>query len=76
MRDDFHLESTYEYNEEEEWDDDDANWNGEEEATGQEGGSDSKEEGDAYLEFLNDEVKCNGSSRQVPSADNFIGSEI
>ncbi len=32
------LESAYDYNEDDEWDEDDANWNGEEEAAEGEGG--------------------------------------
>lgn len=59
LRDDFHLESTYEYGEEDEWDEGDANWQGEgegeavpeEELSGQ-----AKDESAAYLEFLNEEV--------------------
>jgi hypothetical protein len=55
LRDDFHLESTYDYGEEDEWDDDEANWNAEEEEeTGET--SESKDESTAYLNFLNEEV--------------------
>lgn len=58
MRDDFHLETTYDYGDEDEWDDNEANWNGdeeEEEAKADEA-LESKDESKAYLEFLNDEV--------------------
>lgn len=56
LRDDFQLESSYDYGGDNEWDEDDANWNGEEEAT-QEETEESKDESKAYLEFLNDEVR-------------------
>lgn len=55
LRDDFHLESSYDYGEDDEWDEDDANWNGEEEELEDEAG-DGNDESKAYLEFLNDEV--------------------
>jgi importin-7 len=56
LRDDFHLESTYDYGEEDEWDDDEANWNAEEEEeTGET--NESKDESTAYLNFLNEEVR-------------------
>ncbi|KAM5368586.1 hypothetical protein ACJA88_010936 [Fusarium oxysporum] len=56
LRDDFHLESTYDYGEEDEWDDDEANWNAEEEEeTGET--SESKDESTAYLNFLNEEAQ-------------------
>lgn len=56
MRDDFHLESTYDYADDEEWDDDETNWNNEDEAPEKEV-ADVKDESKAYLEFLNDEVR-------------------
>jgi hypothetical protein len=56
LRDDFHLESTYDYGEEDEWDDDEANWNAEEEEeTGET--AESKDESTAYLNFLNEEAQ-------------------
>ncbi|PNP82113.1 hypothetical protein FNYG_04566 [Fusarium nygamai] len=56
LRDDFHLESTYDYGEEDEWDDDEANWNAEEEEeTGET--NESKDESTAYLNFLNEEAQ-------------------
>lgn len=57
LRDDFHLETTYDYGDEDEWDDNEANWNGEEEEANEEEGLESKDESKAYLEFLNDEVR-------------------
>ncbi|PFH56452.1 hypothetical protein XA68_16482 [Ophiocordyceps unilateralis] len=56
LRDDFHLESTYDYGDDDEWGDEDANWNGEEEPV-QEGAPETKDESKAYLEFLNDEAQ-------------------
>lgn len=60
LRDDFHLETSYDYGDEDEWDESEANWNGEEEETNEEEPLESKDESKAYLEFLNDEVR--GSS--------------
>lgn len=56
LRDDFHLETTYDYGEEDEWDENEANWNADEEETNEEEALESKDESKAYLEFLNDEV--------------------
>lgn len=58
LRDDFHFDSTYEYGEDEEWADEDANWTGEDTSAiePQEAASTVKDESAAYLEFLNDEV--------------------
>lgn len=56
LRDDFHLETTYDYGEEDEWDDNEADWNGEGEENNEEEPVESKDESKAYLEFLNDEV--------------------
>lgn len=53
LRDDFHFESSYDYGEDDEWEDD-ATWNGDEDAADET--VDTKEESKAYLEFLNDEV--------------------
>ncbi|PHH61237.1 hypothetical protein CDD81_671 [Ophiocordyceps australis] len=55
LRDDFHLE-TLDYGDEDEWDEEDANWNGEEE-TAQEDKAQIQDESKAYLEFLNDEAQ-------------------
>lgn len=61
LRDDFHFDSTYDYGEDEEWADEEANWTGDEGAAEpQEGGGQLKDESAAYLEFLNDEVSWNG----------------
>jgi len=56
LKDDFQFDSgTYGYDEsDDEWDDEEANWNGgehEEEPTGE-----GKDESTAYLDFLNEEV--------------------
>jgi importin-7 len=57
LRADFHFDSTYDYGEDEEWADEEANWTGDEGAAEpQEGGGQLKDESAAYLEFLNDEV--------------------
>ncbi|KAK2592929.1 Nonsense-mediated mRNA decay protein 5 [Conoideocrella luteorostrata] len=60
LRDDFHLETTYDYGEEDEWDEGDPNWNGDDETPNEEEGEESlesKDDGKAYLEFLNDEAQ-------------------
>ncbi|KID69859.1 Importin-beta domain containing protein, partial [Metarhizium hybridum] len=57
LRDDFHLETTYDYGEEDEWDDNEADWNGEGEENNEEEPVESKDESKAYLEFLNDEAQ-------------------
>jgi hypothetical protein len=56
LKDDFQFESgTYGYDEsDDEWDDEEANWNGTEQE--EEPSADAKDEGTAYLEFLNEEV--------------------
>ncbi|KJZ79342.1 hypothetical protein HIM_01493 [Hirsutella minnesotensis 3608] len=70
LRDDFHLDSTYEYAEDDEWDEEDANWNGEEEEAAQEEeASETKDEGKAYLEFLNDEAQKFSRSIQQDDED-------
>lgn len=56
MRDDFHLDATYDGGDENEWDDNEDNWNGDEEEAIDEGVMESKDENKAYLEFLNEEV--------------------
>lgn len=56
LRDDFHLETSFDYGEDDEWDENEANWNGEEEEHNEEETLESKDESKAYLEFLNDEV--------------------
>lgn len=57
LRDDIHLESSYDYGEDDEWDDDDANWNVDEEDPSTEA-PETKDESTAYLNFLNEEVCC------------------
>lgn len=64
LRDDFHLETTYDYGEDDEWDENEANWNGEEEEHTEEETLESKDESKAYLEFLNDEVRNKPTSAQ------------
>ncbi|KAI8675426.1 hypothetical protein NCS57_00443700 [Fusarium keratoplasticum] len=56
LRDDIHLESSYDYGEEDEWDDDDANWNADEEDPSTET-PETKDESTAYLNFLNEEAQ-------------------
>ncbi len=57
LKDDFQFDSgTYGYDEsDDEWDDEEANWNGPEQEE-QEPAGDAKDESTAYLEFLNEEV--------------------
>jgi len=56
LRDDFRLEAgSYDYADDEEWGDDDANWAAED-APEEEEPSDVRDESTAYLEFLNEEV--------------------
>jgi importin-7 len=57
LKDDFQLDvNSYEYDDEEEWNDDEATWAaGETEE--QEEVADIKDESTAYLEFLNEEVR-------------------
>lgn len=56
MKDDFGADGSYTYDDDEEWNDDEADWaehdDQEEEAT------DAKDESSAYLEFLNEEASC------------------
>lgn len=54
MKDDYGLDATYSYDDDEEWGDDEAAWNAEEEP--EEEPTDAKDESSAYLEFLNEEV--------------------
>ena len=56
LRDDFHLESTYDYPDEDEWDEDESTWNEEAEPQEEES-TEIKDESKAYLDFLNDEVR-------------------
>ncbi|RCI13948.1 hypothetical protein L249_8181, partial [Ophiocordyceps polyrhachis-furcata BCC 54312] len=56
LRDDFHLESTYDYGDEDEWGEEDANWNGEEEPAQPEALT-TRDESKTYLDFLNDEAR-------------------
>ncbi|KAG6118182.1 hypothetical protein E4U13_000457 [Claviceps humidiphila] len=57
LRDDFHLDATYDGGDENEWDDNEDNWNGDEEEAIDEGVMESKDENKAYLEFLNEEAQ-------------------
>jgi hypothetical protein len=50
------LEPTYDYGEDDEWDEDAENWTAEDEASATEVIADVKDESTAYLEFLNEEV--------------------
>ncbi|KAM6524094.1 Nonsense-mediated mRNA decay protein 5, variant 3 [Fusarium solani] len=56
LRDDIHLESSYDYGEDDEWDDDDVNWNADEEDPSTET-PETKDESTAYLNFLNEEAQ-------------------
>jgi hypothetical protein len=56
LRDDFTLEGHYDYGDEDEWAEEEANWTGEEEAQAEEAPEGAKDESKAYLEFLNEEV--------------------
>jgi hypothetical protein len=60
LKDDFQYgDGTYGYDaSEDEWDDEDTNWNG---ADNDEEPTETKDEGTAYLEFLNEEVSYNRS---------------
>jgi hypothetical protein len=56
LRDDFHLESaSYDYGDDEEWGDEEANWTADDNPEDEET-SDARDESTAYLEFLNEEV--------------------
>ncbi|KAK1845535.1 nonsense-mediated mrna decay protein [Colletotrichum chrysophilum] len=56
LRDDYHLEAgTYDYGDEDEWAEDEANWNVEDEPEEEEA-TEARDESTAYLEFLNEEV--------------------
>lgn len=55
LRDDFHLDSSYEFGEEDGWDDTEAGWNADEEVPEEEAPG-LTDESTAYLDFLNDEV--------------------
>ncbi|KOS22329.1 putative importin [Escovopsis weberi] len=57
LRDDFTMSADYDYADEDEWDEKDAEWNGEEEFVGEEEQSEGKDESAAYLEFLNEEAQ-------------------
>lgn len=54
MKDDYGLDASYSYDEDEEWGDDDAAWAVEDEQEDDTG--DVKDESTAYLEFLSEEV--------------------
>jgi hypothetical protein len=55
LQDDFHLEN-YDYGEDDEWDEDESTWTAEAEAADEQL-PEVKDESNAYLEFLNDEVR-------------------
>ncbi|ROT41635.1 importin-beta domain-containing protein [Sodiomyces alkalinus F11] len=73
LRDDYHFDSTYDYGEEDEWGDDEANWNAEDDA--EEENPETRDESTAYLEFLNEEAQK--FSRSVPEgpSDDDMGEE-
>lgn len=55
MKDDYGLDASYSYDDDEEWGDDEAAWAAEDELEEEETG-DAKDESTAYLEFLNEEA--------------------
>lgn len=55
MNDDYGLDASYSYDDDEEWGDDEAAWAAEDELEEEET-EDAKDESTAYLEFLNEEV--------------------
>ena len=69
LKDDFQFESgTYGYDEsDDEWDDEEANWNGGENEQEQQPTAEGKDESTAYLEFLNEEVSMPMDMSRVPS---------
>jgi hypothetical protein len=57
LRDDAYFSTGYNYDDEEdEWDDDDTKWEGDEEEVVVEEPADAKEDSNAYLEFLHEQV--------------------
>lgn len=56
LHDDFRLEPSFDYGDDDEWDEDAENWTAEDEAAATEVVADVKDESTAYLEFLNEEV--------------------
>lgn len=73
MRDDFRLESTYDYTDEEDWDDEESQWNQDEDEVPEEDPAESKDESKAYLEFLNDEAQK--FSRLAEEDEDDLGEE-
>lgn len=55
MKDDYGLDASYSYDDDEEWGDDEAAWAAEDELEEDDTG-DAKDESTAYLEFLSEEV--------------------
>ncbi|KAK4194229.1 armadillo-type protein [Triangularia verruculosa] len=69
LKDDFHLDSSTYYDEDEDWDDDGAQW---EEGEGVEGEhSEGKDESTAYLDFLNEEAQKFQSAEAEVSDDDL-----
>jgi len=63
LKDDFRFEaSSYSYEDDEDWNEDDAKWTEDEQP--EEEVTDAKDENNAYLEFLNEEVSNIHRSRQ------------
>lgn len=60
MKDDYGIDGSYTYDDDEEWNDDEAAWAQDEEL--EEEPTDAKDESSAYLEFLNEEASCPGRS--------------
>lgn len=64
MKDDYGLDASYTYEEDDEWGDDEAAWTAEEEQ--EEEATDAKDESSAYLEFLNEEASSFPPRPTVP----------
>ncbi|KAI9904393.1 hypothetical protein N3K66_000922 [Trichothecium roseum] len=83
LRDDFQFDGNYDYGVEDEWDDDDANWTGEEQEAAEqvEPTPEAKDESTAYLEFLNEEAakfsrSIEDSDEVEMGEDNFLDSPL
>lgn len=74
MKDDYGLDATYTYEEDDEWGDDEAAWAAEEEQ--EEEATDAKDESSAYLEFLNEEASDSLSQQLITLTNNPTGSEV
>ncbi|EJT79856.1 hypothetical protein GGTG_04939 [Gaeumannomyces tritici R3-111a-1] len=72
LKDDYTLDAgTYDYEEEDEWDEDEANWNADE--TAEEEQPEVKDESTAYLQFLDEEAQKFGSLPEGHESDDELG---